>query len=104
MEHQVHDISAFMAFGKRFSLDIKLHGIGCLRDKFEFESNDYGLSLCYALVAHAIPSVCALAKNSCNEYYRDAGVNLAHQINTADHPAQVLMYLGEFVQFVNRDC
>lgn len=65
------DISAFFAAGKRLSLDIKLHGIGVVRDKVQFESNDSDCT--DTLVEHVAPQVIELLKKSTNSNIRELG-------------------------------
>lgn len=58
----INDISAFIACGKRFSVDIKLHGVGTVLDYVQCES--YDLDCDFDLVEHFVPRVIELLKAS----------------------------------------
>jgi len=92
------DVSAFFAFGKICTLDIKLHGIGFLRDKVEFESNCLdSVSLGTTLGEHIVPSVVRLLSKSTDLRVRLLGKVFHEKSDYIAYPRDVILDIAFLV-------
>lgn len=97
----INDISAFMAFGKRVSVDIKLHGLTSVLDQIQYESND---PYCDSdLVDIIVPRVIELFARSQNPRIREAGRQLKSSVSFMEYSDLVFIPLIAAIMSANSD-
>lgn len=69
----IHDISAFIAIGKRVTVDFKLYGIGFVRRTIQFDSQEPNWA--DSIVEHIVPSVLEMLRVS----------SCSHAVSIADY-------------------
>lgn len=94
----MNDISIFIAAGKRFTVDVKLHGVGCLIDSVQYESTKLDT---VELSEKIIPLVVALVRRSCNPRIARLADALAYVSSMTEYSSEALGLLLAFSLDVN---
>ena len=100
-------ISAFMAFGKRFSLDVKIFGGRssdlAIVNAIQFESMTLDWTVYVDLCENIVPRLVDLALRSPDPKDRNAARSLELAVDFQEYPEHVLDHLGRFLLAINRD-
>lgn len=97
-------VSAFMAFGKRFSLDVKIYGgrpVDGHCTNIQFESSDLDWGLCVELCENIIPRVVKLLSISPDTRDRVIGEKLSVEVEYCESATEVIYYLGSAIIAIN---
>lgn len=99
----MYDISAFLAIGARFSVDVKLHGPSGIIDQVQYESQSKLTGpLCAADInLRVIPRVAEVFLKSQNSDIRDVGEALRDSLVGMEHSSDGFLNLSEAILTIN---